>query len=190
MANISFKLKEIGSWRWRRLVGRISQILRFLVTSACSLRFFRQGHTHVIGFRKRPMPRTAELTHRTYSIPPCIGLIPQDEHRGHKYMTQRDPKADRRPLFIFFSVLIAVETLGLLLIAPLGFVPAVLIIMYAPAVGAIAARLFGPGMIWWGRPFLVDRRWIFAVDCRAGCIVGLHHYLVGSIFHRPLSARL
>ena len=79
-------------------------------------------------------------------------MIPQDEHRGHKYITQRDPKADRRPLFIFFSVLIAVETLGLLLIAPLGFVPAVLIIMYAPAVGAIAARLFGPGMIWWGRP--------------------------------------
>jgi membrane protease YdiL (CAAX protease family) len=79
-------------------------------------------------------------------------MILQDDHRARQYVARTDPKGDRRRLIIFFSVLVAVEALGLLLIAPLGFVPAVLIIMFAPALGAIAARLFGPGIIWWGWP--------------------------------------
>ena len=80
MANISFKLKEIGSWRWRRLVGRISQITLFSVTSGLGLRLSRQGDTHVIAYRKSPMPRTAEPTSRTYPIPP-VHRLPLTGHR-------------------------------------------------------------------------------------------------------------
>ena len=44
------------------------------VTSTRVLRLSGQGDTHVIAYRKRPMPRTAERTCRTYPIPPVHPL--------------------------------------------------------------------------------------------------------------------
>lgn len=62
------------------------------------------------------------------------------------------PRSDRRTLIIFFAVLVLVEGVGLSLIGIIGFTPSVFIIMFAPALGAVAARIVGPGVIWWGRP--------------------------------------
>lgn len=66
--------------------------------------------------------------------------------------TVRLSVADKRSLLAFFSVLIVVEAIGLALIQPAGFTIAVYVIMFAPTLGALAARFYGPGMIWWGRP--------------------------------------
>lgn len=73
-----------------------------------------------------------------------------DEARARETSTGRG--SDRRRLIIFFAVLVLVEGIGLSLIGRIGLLPAVLIIMSAPALGAIAARVAGPGVIWWGRP--------------------------------------
>ena len=62
------------------------------------------------------------------------------------------PTARKRSLLAFFAVLIVVEAIGLALIKPAGFTIAAYVIMFAPALGALAARFYGPGVIWWGRP--------------------------------------
>ena len=64
----------------------------------------------------------------------------------------KSPRSDRRSLIIFFSVLVLVEGVGLSLIGIIGFTPSVFIIMFAPALGAVAARVAGQGTLWWGRP--------------------------------------
>ncbi len=61
-------------------------------------------------------------------------------------------RAQKRSLLAFFAVLIVVEAVGLALIKPAGFTIAAYVIMFAPALGALAARFYGPGVIWWGRP--------------------------------------
>ena len=85
-----------------------------------------------------------------------MGVQEAGKHRGGGAGT--NPGSDRRRRLIVFSVVVLVYAIGLLLIGYIGFLPAVLIIMYAPALGALAARVAGPGVIWWGRPSW----WIFA----------------------------
>lgn len=70
--------------------------------------------------------------------------------------TPIDPKRvartrDVRRLVIFTSVLVLFYAVGLVLQPSLGFSGTVIIIMYAPAFGALCARYAGPGVLWWGR---------------------------------------
>ncbi len=63
-----------------------------------------------------------------------------------------DPARDGRRLLIYFGALALVYAVGWIVNGVAGFGAAALIIMFAPMVGALAARFGGPGVIWWGRP--------------------------------------
>jgi membrane protease YdiL (CAAX protease family) len=86
-----------------------------------------------------------------------------------------DPNRDLRRLAIYFSVLIAVYAAAVIAFwstpqRGLMF----LLVMFAPMVGALAARFTGPGVIQWGRPSW----WILAGLIPA--IVGLGAYSIGA----------
>ena len=70
-----------------------------------------------------------------------------------------DPSRDTRRLVLYFGGLIAVYVAA---VAAFWNAPqkdgVFLAVMFAPTVGALLARFFGPGVIQWGRPTW----WIFA----------------------------
>ncbi len=63
-----------------------------------------------------------------------------------------DRARDTRRLVIYFVVLLLVYAVGFALKPTLGFSTAVVLIMFAPAIAALAVRFLGPGVLWWGRP--------------------------------------
>lgn len=66
--------------------------------------------------------------------------------------TRTEPQRDGRRLIIYFVVLLLVYAVGFVLTPSLGFNTAVIVIMFAPAIAALAVRFLGPGVLWWGRP--------------------------------------
>jgi len=69
-----------------------------------------------------------------------------------------DPTRDARRLFIYFAGLIAVYVIGVFALRPTeangNSQNWALIVMAAPAIGALLMRFLGPGVIQWGRPSL------------------------------------
>jgi len=76
--------------------------------------------------------------------------------------TRVEPTRDARRLALYFGALIAVYVVGVLALRPTeangNSQNWALVVMAAPTVGALAARLLGPGVIVWGRL----NWWLFA----------------------------